>query len=193
MDVQTGTKKEKEMIMVVLLSLFCIRRKGPVYFLQYGNIETNRLFERLIESSLFSKSSKHFTGEIERQSKSTFQAHSRNPKSIPEIDTQNDKIKSMNDGVRLNKCLLGLSRRGADDAISAGRVTIDGQIVTQAGTRVGGNSIVKLDGKVIQVYCNKLSIKICISSKYRYKTGNLGVMQRKLNHLQNWKKDILFT
>ena len=40
------------------------------------------------------------------------------------------------EGVRINKCLLGLSRRAADEAISEGRVTINGDIVTSAGTRV---------------------------------------------------------
>ena len=30
------------------------------------------------------------------------------------------------DGVRLNKCLPSLSRRAADEAIAAGRVTVNG-------------------------------------------------------------------
>jgi len=51
------------------------------------------------------------------------------------------------DGVRLNKCLPSLSRRGADDAIAEGRVTVNGQPPT-AGYKVQSGDVVKLDGKV---------------------------------------------
>lgn len=59
-----------------------------------------------------------------------------------------DSISTSNSGVRLNKCILGLSRRAADTAIAEGRVTIDGKTVTAAGTRVAEKSVVRLDGKV---------------------------------------------
>ena len=47
------------------------------------------------------------------------------------------------DGVRLNKCLHGLSRRGADDAISEGRVTVNNVIATN-GVKVKKRDIVRL-------------------------------------------------
>jgi S4 domain len=46
-------------------------------------------------------------------------------------------------GVRLNKCLHELSRRGADDAISEGRVTINNKIATN-GMRVQRRDVVRL-------------------------------------------------
>ena len=46
-------------------------------------------------------------------------------------------------GVRLNKCLHELSRRGADDAIAEGRVTIN-NIVATNGMRVQKRDIVRL-------------------------------------------------
>ena len=48
-----------------------------------------------------------------------------------------------NSGVRLNKCLHELSRRGADDAIAEGRVTINNQPATN-GMRVQKRDIVRL-------------------------------------------------
>ena len=47
------------------------------------------------------------------------------------------------DGVRLNKCLHGLSRRGADDAIAEGRVTINNAVATN-GMKVKKRDIVRL-------------------------------------------------
>ena len=55
---------------------------------------------------------------------------------------------SGDDGARLNK-LLNLSRRGADAAIAAGRVTVDGA-VADLGTRVRRGAVVKLDGRKMQ-------------------------------------------
>lgn len=59
-------------------------------------------------------------------------------------------------GVRLNKCLIGLSRRAADDAIAAGRVSLNGQVLnspddpggtsSNAGRRVQKGDKVRLDG-----------------------------------------------
>lgn len=76
---------------------------------------------------------------------------SRNSGSKEVVRHQNKNFESgdlISTGVRLNKCLLGLSRRAADTAIAEGRVTIDGKTVTAAGTRVAENSVVRLDGKV---------------------------------------------
>ena len=50
-------------------------------------------------------------------------------------------------GVRINKCLGSLSRRAADDAISEGRVTVNGQAAT-SGQRVNAGDKVMLDGKL---------------------------------------------
>lgn len=52
-------------------------------------------------------------------------------------------------GVRINKCLPTLSRRGADTAIDEGRVTVNGQ-PAKCGDRVHGGSVVRLDGKIQQ-------------------------------------------
>lgn len=46
-------------------------------------------------------------------------------------------------GVRLNKCLHELSRRGADDAITEGRVTINNVVATN-GMRVQKRDVVRL-------------------------------------------------
>ena len=51
------------------------------------------------------------------------------------------------DGVRINKCLSTLSRRGADDAITEGRVTVNGKVAT-SGQRVNPGDKVILDGKL---------------------------------------------
>jgi pseudouridine synthase len=51
------------------------------------------------------------------------------------------------DGFRINKCLPSLSRRAADEAVAAGRVTVNGKVVTSAGFRVNFDDEVKLDGK----------------------------------------------
>lgn len=59
----------------------------------------------------------------------------------------NDKSNSAVDGVRLNKCLGTLSRRGADEAITEGRVSVNGDTVTQAGIKVKPGDKVYLDGK----------------------------------------------
>ena len=46
-------------------------------------------------------------------------------------------------GVRLNKCLHELSRRGSDDAIAEGRVTINNVVATN-GMRVQKRDVVRL-------------------------------------------------
>lgn len=53
------------------------------------------------------------------------------------------KLTVDSDGVRLNKCLHGLSRRGADDAISEGRVTVNNVIATN-GIKVKKRDVVRL-------------------------------------------------
>ena len=50
-------------------------------------------------------------------------------------------------GVRLNKCIGELSRRAADEAIAAGRVTLNGS-PAQCGTRVRRGDVVRLDGQL---------------------------------------------
>ena len=49
--------------------------------------------------------------------------------------------------IRLNKCISSLSRRGADDAIAEGRVTVNGIIAT-TGSRVKKGDKILLDGKL---------------------------------------------
>ena len=50
-------------------------------------------------------------------------------------------------GIRLNKCLPSLSRRGADDAILNGRVSVNGRKIKEPGFRVSIKDRVDLDGK----------------------------------------------
>lgn len=51
------------------------------------------------------------------------------------------------EGVRLNKCLVGLSRRAADAAIQEGRVSVDGEIRVDPGFRcLRDDQVVTLDG-----------------------------------------------
>ena len=54
--------------------------------------------------------------------------------------------KEHDDSIRLNKCISSLSRRGADDAIAEGRVTVNGIIAT-TGSRVKKGDKILLDGK----------------------------------------------
>ena len=56
------------------------------------------------------------------------------------------------DGMRLNRFLAraGIaSRRGADEVIAAGRVTVNGETVTEMGRRVSDGDRVEVDGKPI--------------------------------------------
>jgi 23S rRNA pseudouridine2605 synthase len=56
-------------------------------------------------------------------------------------------------GVRLQKVLAGAgvaSRRGAEGLIEAGRVKVDGKVVTALGTRVAEGAVVEVDGRVVQ-------------------------------------------
>lgn len=53
-------------------------------------------------------------------------------------------------GIRLQKALADrgvASRRGAEDLIAAGRVRVDGSIVTTLGTKVGERARVEVDGR----------------------------------------------
>jgi 23S rRNA pseudouridine2605 synthase len=57
------------------------------------------------------------------------------------------------DATRLNRFLAmaGVaSRRGADALVAAGRVTIDGAVVTEAGRRVAAGEEVAVDGRAVQ-------------------------------------------
>ena len=49
------------------------------------------------------------------------------------------------DGVRINKCITGMSRRAADKCIDEGRVTINGRVATP-GSRVTKGAVVLVDG-----------------------------------------------
>lgn len=51
------------------------------------------------------------------------------------------------EGTRLNKCILGLSRRAADDAIAAGQVNVN-NVVATCGTKVHSGDVVRFNGKV---------------------------------------------
>ena len=78
-----------------------------------------------------------------------------------------DEQKLDSDGVRLNKCLHGLSRRGADDAIADGRVTINNNIATN-GMKVKNRDIVRL----VSIICKG---KIVAGSYIPLKNGHHSV------------------
>ena len=108
-----------------------------------------------IKSNDFMTGNQSFTvpvHRVERENKNDDKALMLKRDRINKTKKINDKEKQpvLIEGVRLNKCLMGLSRRAADEAISVGRVTIDREIVTQAGTRVCRGSVVRLDGKTQQ-------------------------------------------
>ena len=74
----------------------------------------------------------------------------RDPKSTPKhffSDKREGGRPDGRDGVRINKCLTSLSRRGADDAIDEGRVTVNGK-PAQPGQRVFSGDKVELDGRL---------------------------------------------
>ncbi len=59
----------------------------------------------------------------------------------------------MSEGLRLNRylALAGVaSRRGADEIIAAGRVTLNGEVCQKPGVRVGENDHVKVDARRVQ-------------------------------------------
>jgi 23S rRNA pseudouridine2604 synthase len=56
------------------------------------------------------------------------------------------------DKMRINKYLAAcglFSRRGADEAVAEGRVTIDG-VIAEPGSQVGENNIVRVDGREVR-------------------------------------------
>lgn len=50
------------------------------------------------------------------------------------------------------------SRREAENLISAGRVTVDGKIVTELGTKVDSNQKIRVDGKLLRFDTEKIYI-----------------------------------
>ena len=65
--------------------------------------------------------------------------------------------------VHINKYIASCgvcSRRNAEEVILAGRVKINGQVVTELGTKVRDNDIVEVDGKklykIVAWYDNEL-------------------------------------
>lgn len=56
-------------------------------------------------------------------------------------------------GIRLQKFLAEAgvaSRRKCEELISQGRVEVDGRLVTELGTRIGGGEVIKIDGKEVK-------------------------------------------
>lgn len=81
------------------------------------------------------------------------------------------------DGVRINKCLSSLSRRGADDAIAEGRVSVNGKVAS-AGMRIMVGDKVTLDGKLQKWEAVALAKKEMPQQK---------IDQRQFVYLKYWK------
>lgn len=89
------------------------------------------------------------TGKKNRKSYPKRAGQSRNSPDKPKTVKQKSYLK---DEIRLNKFIAhaGLcSRREADEYIADGRVSINGDIVTELGTKVQRNDRVKVDGQQI--------------------------------------------
>ncbi len=59
----------------------------------------------------------------------------------------------MTEGIRLQKYLARAgvaSRRACEELIAAGRVRVDGEVILRAGTRVGPQSVVEVDGRRVE-------------------------------------------
>ena len=68
-------------------------------------------------------------------------------------DQNNKNTNNKNNLERLQKYIASCgvtSRRKAEELIASGRVTVNGEVVTEQGTKVSHNDIVCVDGKVIE-------------------------------------------
>jgi 23S rRNA pseudouridine2605 synthase len=91
--------------------------------------------------------------EQKRDSKKGFSnKKSDNKKFKSEKEKTEEKLNSFNEPVRLNKCLSNAgicSRREADVLIKSGEVTVNGEVITELGTKVSPKDDVKYKGKII--------------------------------------------
>jgi len=81
------------------------------------------------------------------------------------------------DLVRLNKCVVSLSRRGADAAISEGKVTVNGRVAS-CGTKVKYGDVVRYDGKIQNWE---------VGASAREERPNADHETRKLTYVKYWK------
>lgn len=123
-----------------------------------------RLFFNLVNNDIDSCNN-HFR----RQSS----IHAQNPPQSKPKTNRNSNPEEY----RLNKCLGTLSRRGADDAINEGRVSVNGQIAS-IGTKVRFGDIIKLDDK-LQKWEHSLTAKLTLPAKV--------VEERNFIYLKYWK------
>ncbi|WP_428569428.1 MAG: pseudouridine synthase [Solidesulfovibrio sp. DCME] len=74
-----------------------------------------------------------------------------------------------NEPIRLNKALAEAgvaSRRGADTLIAAGRVTVDGQVVTELGRRIDpGRNALAVDGKPVPLARQEAPVTILLHKR----------------------------
>ena len=98
----------------------------------------------------------------------------------------------MSEGLRLNRylALAGVaSRRGADEMIAAGRVSLNGKVCLKPGTRVGEGDHVKLDGHRVQpkrfttILLHKPRGVVCTKSDELGRKGVASLLPRNLRHL----------
>ena len=118
------------------------------------------------------------SGKRRRTGNNPFYKNNNSERSSSSSSSSSLKNKQEDEGIRLNKCIPSLSRRGADSAISEGRVSVNGNIITSGGSRVFPGDAVELDGK-----------KMHWSNLNKAKTKAIAVNRdnRKLVYLKYWK------
>lgn len=85
------------------------------------------------------------TNQPTRVTKPSAPSSSAPKRPKPLVETKVNEV--LSEGVRVNKCVVSLSRRGADEAVAQNRVTVNGVLAT-ATQRIKPGDMVRLDGKV---------------------------------------------
>lgn len=98
----------------------------------------------------------NYLGKNKRQESPTIGQMKPKPKPKPKITVTLKKDQELREAMRLNRFLsiAGVcSRRDADEHIKAGEVTINGEVITELGTKVGKKDTVFFQGK--QIYAER--------------------------------------
>ena len=130
--------------LLLVVSVFVIVRMHHLccraFFVSVSSRGSSSLHHGLVRPHVYILAARR--NDIQRDSKSTSKRSSFSSSS-----KRQGGATSSNEGVRINKCLSSLSRRGADNAIIEGRVTVNGK-PAHSGQRVFNGDKVMLDGKI---------------------------------------------